>query len=150
MIEEFQGEYRWLSNFYPVKIVIDGVEYPSVEHAYCSCKSTDSKWKSICSNEKNPGKIKRKSKKIKVIDDWDDKKLSIMKKCLEQKFNQEPFKSMLIQTGNEIIQEGNRWNDKFYGVCLKTNKGKNKLGKLIMNIRYELINGPKKTLEDIL
>lgn len=30
------------------------------------------------------------------------------------------------------------WNDKFWGVCLKTGKGSNTLGKLIMEIRSNL------------
>lgn len=55
-----------------------------------------------------------------------------------QKFNKEPFKSKLIATGDLYIQEGNLWNDKFWGVCLKTNTGQNILGKLIMEIRNEI------------
>lgn len=61
-----------------------------------------------------------------------------MENCLRQKFKQEPFKSKLLATGNIIIQEGNRWNDKFWGICLKTNQGENHLGKMIMKIREEL------------
>jgi predicted NAD-dependent protein-ADP-ribosyltransferase YbiA (DUF1768 family) len=33
-ITEFQGEFRWLSNFFPVQIEYEGLTYPSVEHAY--------------------------------------------------------------------------------------------------------------------
>lgn len=39
------------------------------------------------------------------------------------------------------ITEGNYWNDKFWGVCLKSNQGQNHLGKLLMNIREEIENG---------
>ena len=38
MIKEFKGDYRWLSNFTPCKIELDGFIYPSVEHAYMSAK----------------------------------------------------------------------------------------------------------------
>ena len=49
-----------------------------------------------------------------------------------------PYRTLLLETGNEYIQEGNWWNDTFWGFCLKTNTGENKLGKLIMKIRNEL------------
>lgn len=102
-------------------------------------KSNDPEWKKFCADSNNtPGCIKRKSRDIKLKHDWDNLKLEVMKKCLRQKFTQEPFKSKLLATGNIIIQEGNRWNDKFWGVCLKTNKGANHLGKMIMKIREEL------------
>lgn len=52
MIREFQGEYRWLSNFAPVLIKLDGI-YPSVEHAYMSAKSDDMKWKLFCQDRNN-------------------------------------------------------------------------------------------------
>lgn len=58
-----------------------------------------------------------------------------MKELLIKKFNQEPFRQKLIDTGDVYIQEGNNWNDIYWGVCIKTNKGENILGKLIMEIR---------------
>lgn len=139
MIKEFQNEYRWLSNFAPVKIILDGIEFPSVEHAYMSAKSDDFKWKGFCANSLNTaGEVKKASKNIRLKENWEDIKLGIMEKCLEQKFNTQPYKSLLMKTQDEHIQEGNRWNDKFWGVCLKTNKGENNLGKLIMKIREKL------------
>lgn len=41
MIKEFQGEYRWLSNFWPARVVLDGVEYPTVENAYQASKADE-------------------------------------------------------------------------------------------------------------
>jgi predicted NAD-dependent protein-ADP-ribosyltransferase YbiA (DUF1768 family) len=61
-----------------------------------------------------------------------------MANCIEQKFNIEPYRTKLLETKDEYLQEGNRWNDKFWGVCLKTNKGENHLGKLIMSVRGAL------------
>ncbi len=141
MIREFQGNKRWLSNFAPVEIKLDGLIFPSVEHAYMSAKSDDIKWKKFCSNAKNTaGKVKRASKNIELVQNWDTKKLDVMKECIRQKFLQEPYKTKLLATGKQHIQEGNRWNDKFWGVCLKTNKGENHLGKMIMQMR-DVLNG---------
>ena len=139
MITEFQNEYRWLSNFAPVKIKLDGLEFPSVEHAYMSAKSEDAEWKKFCSNPNNKaGDVKRQSRNITLKDNWNEIKLDIMKECVNQKFSQAPYRTKLLETGTQHLQEGNRWNDKFWGVCLKTNKGENTLGKLIMEIRATL------------
>jgi len=40
---------------------------------------------------------------------------------------------MLLQTGDEELIEGNKWGDRFWGVC--KGKGKNNLGKILMKIR---------------
>lgn len=138
-ITEFQGEYRWLSNFSPCVIYLDGDEYKSVEHAYMSARSNNPEWKKFCQITKEPGVVKTNSKNIKDIDNWKDIKVSVMAKCLEQKFRQEPYRSKLIETGDRYIQEGNRWGDTFWGVDLKTGKGQNRLGHLIMNIRTDLL-----------
>lgn len=136
MIREFQGNNRWLSNFAPVQIKLDGLIFPSIEHAYMSAKSDDDSWKKFCANEKNTaGKVKRASRSIELVEDWETKKLEVMAECIKQKFSQEPYKTKLFATGKQHIQEGNRWGDKFWGVCLKTNNGENHLGKLIMNVR---------------
>jgi hypothetical protein len=135
MIKEFQGKYRWLSNFWTVKVILEGTEYKSVEHAFQSAKSDDPNWKLYCKNTERAGEIKKLSRSVKLIKDWDTKKILIMKELLVQKFNKEPYKSMLIETGNQEIQEGNLWHDTFWGIDLRTGNGNNLLGKMIMEIR---------------
>lgn len=144
MIKEFQGNYRWLSNFAPVDIQIDNRIYPSVEHAYMAMKAPDNdEWKNFCANKSNSaGKVKKASRAIKLRHDWNDElRLILMSGLLMIKFTQEPFRSQLISTGNQNIQEGNYWNDKFFGICLKTGEGENHLGRLIMNIRDKINAG---------
>lgn len=138
MIKEFQGEFRWLSNFTQVAIELDGRIFSSVEHAYMSAKSDDEDWKNFCENTFSAGQVKKASRSIALVDNWEDIKVDIMRECIDQKFNQQFFKAKLLATGDTIIQEGNMWNDKFWGVCLKTGKGKNILGKLIMEKRESL------------
>ena len=136
-------EYSWLSNMTLVNIPLKGIIYPSVEHAYMSEKSHDKSWKQLCSQKNISGKqIKNFSKTIELRSDWENVKLLVMEYCLREKFKQEPFKSKLIATGNENIQEGNYWGDVFYGVDLKQtpNIGENHLGRLIMKIRDEITN----------
>jgi ribA/ribD-fused uncharacterized protein len=138
MIKEFQGEYRWLSNFVKCEINFDNFKFQSVEHAYQSTKSDDIEWKSFCSNSKTTsGEVKKASHKITIVKNWKEIRYEIMKQLLNQKFSQEPFKTLLKNTGTEYIQEGNYWNDVYWGFCLKKNIGENNLGKLIMSIRDE-------------
>jgi predicted NAD-dependent protein-ADP-ribosyltransferase YbiA (DUF1768 family) len=40
-ITSFKGKYGFLSNFMDAKVMLDGMEYPSVENAYQAAKTTD-------------------------------------------------------------------------------------------------------------
>lgn len=113
MIEQFQGDFRWLSNFAPVNVNLDGVVFPSTENAYqaAKCKYKEDMGQFISCTA---GQAKRKSKLIAIRDDWDQVKLGIMEDLLRQKFNQEPYKTNLINTKEEHIQEGNTWGDVFW------------------------------------
>lgn len=161
MIERFWEQYRWLSNFWEVEIKFSGITYPSVEHYYVAMKIDEPQKVTIIVDKKEvevfldvqqlrqyiselptAGKAKAFSKeqlKGKERKDWDDQKISIMKYGLEQKYNQEPFRTKLIETGDKYIQEGNTWKDVFWVVDLDTGEGKNVLGKMIMIIREKLI-----------
>lgn len=137
MISHFRKEYGWLSNMHACQIEYEGHVFKSVENAYMWAKNTDNDvWLSICLN-KEPNVVKKLSKGIVMREDWNDVKLKIMYELLLLKFKQEPFKTKLKETGLENIQEGNFWNDRFWGVCLKSNpnEGENHLGRLIMHIR---------------
>jgi predicted NAD-dependent protein-ADP-ribosyltransferase YbiA (DUF1768 family) len=83
--------------------------------------------------------IKKSSRFVTLIPNWNDQNLGIMKNILRIKFSKELYKTLLINTGDQYIQEGNYWEDKYWGVCLKTNQGENHLGKIIMDIRKEII-----------
>ena len=139
-IEHFENEqYAFLSNFELVDIEFRGYIYPSVEHAYQSAKSDDTEWKRKCQDrEIKPGKIKSSAKHITAVDGWNQLRLKVMKECIRKKFQQEPYKQMLLDTGDKYIQEGNHWFDAFWGVRVDNDKGQNHLGKIIMDIRDEL------------
>jgi hypothetical protein len=142
MIYEFKGDYRWLSNFEAVTIKGE-YTYPSVEHAYMSAKCDDFEWKKYCMDANNTaGDVKRKSREVKLVDNWDKFKFKVMEDCLVQKYEQEPFRSKLIKTGNQNIVEGNFFGDTIWGVDLRKtpNIGENHLGRMIMKIREDLIS----------
>lgn len=149
-INRFHGKYSWLSNFTKCKIVLNDIEYPSIEHAYQSAKSNLKSWKLFCSTTESPSVVKKHSKTVKLIENWDNVKLVVMKECVKQKYNQCPFKELLINTGNTYIQEGNTWGDTFWGVDLANNYGTNYLGKLIMEVRTDLEIKEKQMPSDFL
>ena len=136
-ILEFQDDYRWLSNFAPCKIFYNGYFFNSTENAYQAAKCANVEDILLFVNIE-PGHAKRLGRKIKVRSDWEAVKLNLMKEFNTQKFNIPKYEELLIDTDSRLLQEGNKWNDKFWGVCLKTGEGENNLGKIIMDIREEL------------
>lgn len=134
MILSFRDEYFFLSNFYPVEIKLDGIVYPNAETAFQAQKTLDVEERRKFSMLKNPVQAKRLGRKVKLRDDWEEVKLDIMTEVVSQKFLQHPHLiEMLLQTGDEELVEGNKWGDRFWGVC--KGKGKNHLGKILMKIR---------------
>ena len=137
-ITEFRGEFSWLSNFFPIKIEYDGLVYPSVEHAYQAGKLINIEDRKLFL-VMSAGQAKRLWRNYQSYNLTEEFRLNLMYQLLSIKFNQEPFKSLLIATNNCNIIEGNYWGRHVFGYCLKTNQGKNHLGQMIMNIREKLL-----------
>lgn len=134
MINLFRDEYFFLSNFYPVEIKLDGIVYPNAETVFQAQKTLDVEERRKFSMLKNPVQAKRLGREVKLRDDWEEVKLDIMTEIVSQKFLQHPHLiEMLLQTGDEELVEGNKWGDRFWGVC--KGKGENHLGKILMKIR---------------
>lgn len=132
----FNGEYRFLSNFYETPITYDGVTYPSVENAYQAAKTTIEEERlqfvKISSKE-----AKSLGKKVTLREDWDLVKLKVMWSLIHEKFTRNrKLYSALVLTGDTHIEETNWWGDKFWGVC--RGEGENHLGKLLMQLREKL------------
>ena len=138
-ILEFKGKHAFLSNFHRCWVNLDGVMYPSSESAFMSGKNESAEWKHTCATATSPGVIKAAGYKIKLVDGWDTLRLEVMLKALRAKFRNPELQRRLLATGDAILIEGNRWNDKFWGVCIKTptHVGENNLGKLLMQVRAE-------------
>lgn len=138
-ILEFRGPHRWLSNFTLVRIKLDEPwAYRSTEHAYMAQKSDIPDWKIVCRDTIECKDIRRLGQSVPLRRDWDTFRIQAMRRVLELKFEQEPFRSLLLRTGTAHLQEGNQYGDTFWGVDLDTGKGYNHLGKLIMEIRTKL------------
>ena len=136
-IDKFVGEQRFLSNFYPAKVVLDGMEFSTVEHAYQAAKATDRKERRFIQGQPKPGQAKMAGRRIRSLrPDWDAVKVDIMRELLRQKFEDGALRWMLMQTDDAELVEGNDWGDVFWGECKGV--GSNWLGRLLMQIRSEI------------
>ncbi len=140
-IREFKGKYYFLSNFYPSRITIKGKEFPTVEHYYQASKTLDENEFETIRKKHTPGQAKYFGRRCKLREDWESIKIEVMKEALITKFSQHPaLKKKLIETGELILEEGNSWNDVFWGKDLKNDQGKNMLGILLMELRSQYRN----------
>lgn len=145
VIDSFSGPYEMFSNFYPAYVYLDGVEFPTIEHAFQAGKSTEHFFRKIISSlpANKAGLAKKRGRAIKLREDWDKVKISLMHDLLCQKFKEEPFKSKLLNTRAFTLIEGNYWHDNIWGNCTcrkcKDIQGQNWLGRLLMEVRSELI-----------
>lgn len=131
-INKFNGEYSFLSNFYPSPIW----GYPTVENAFQAAKTEDLTLRApfkTCT----PGQAKRMGRKLHLRPGWDQMRDTIMVMCLREKFfphTELAFK--LLGTGDALLVEGNTWGDTYWGVC--DGVGQNKLGQLLMEVRFDV------------
>jgi len=135
MINSFSGEYRFLSNFYPAEVTLDGQTYPTVEHAYQASK-TWGPYRNRIRRANTPGEAKRRGRTSPPSPNWESRKLEVMYSLVRQKFSDPELAKKLVGTGIQGLVEDNHWGDTFWGVC--SGKGENHLGKTLMKVRYEV------------
>ena len=145
IIDRFDGEYRWLSNFWPCEVTPQGEHtfedtYRSAEHAYQASKCARSSERLDVRAAPTPGQAKLMTRNMSLWSDWDDIKLVVMKEVVEAKFLQNPdLAQKLIATGDAILVEGNHWHDNYWGRCTCSKcvdiLGKNHLGDILMDVR---------------
>lgn len=136
-IEGFFGEYRFLSNFWYASVTLDGVVYPTVEHAYQAAKTLDHNMRRMIANARTPGDAKRAGRLIKLRADWTTTtRLSVMRSLVTQKFSHPHLAEKLLATGDAYLEETNSWGDTFWGVS--GGVGTNHLGHILMDTRSAL------------
>ena len=131
---EFRGDYFFLSNFFPcdVALTINGKSYvfKDVEAAFQAQKNVDLLDRFILISGKE---AKQLGRKIPITTpNWNSYRLYAMAAALHSKFTNNYLLTRLKMVKG-YIEETNFWKDEFWGVC--KGKGKNMLGKLLMNIR---------------
>lgn len=131
-------ETRWLSNMTYVSIEHKGITYPSTENFYQAMKYIEVETRKHIATLK-PVEAKKYSRENPMTNpNFEDNKIRIMEYAQRKKYDQEPFRTMLLNTGDCLLEEGNWWGDNFWGVDIKTREGCNHLGKIIMCVRDRL------------
>ena len=138
MINEFQGDFRFLSNFYPVTIewshLWNNKTAKSVEHAYQASKAIHEADCDAILACPTAGAAKRKGMDVQLIPAWEDMKVNVMNQLIKIKFAPNTILGeRLIVTEEQFLVEGNSWGDRFWGVC--NGDGRNILGHLLMERR---------------
>lgn len=134
-ISGFNGKHRFLSNFTPAPVRLDGVLYPSVECAYQAAKTLNPLVRRAFVTAASSS-AKRLGKTVTISADWEQRKLGVMLELLRQKFALEPYRTRLLATRGATLVEANYWGDRYWGVC--RSEGLNHLGRLLETVRDEL------------
>lgn len=136
IIDSFDKEYDFLSNFYVAPVDIYELKGVSSESVFQAMKSLDIKERNEIASCL-PSRAKRLGRHVQIRKDWEEIKEDIMYDIVLAKFKQNPdLKQKLLDTGDAVLVEGNTWNDKFWGVC--DGVGLNKLGEALMRVRAVL------------
>lgn len=144
MIDFFDGAYAFLSNFYLCDIKFEGLTYKNTESAFQACKVKNIEERKRFQNL-SPSLAKLNGRRVSLREDWEFVKDDYMYRIVKAKFVQNPnLKKLLLNTKQEYLIEGNTWHDNYWGDCCcskcKNKKGENQLGKILMEVREELMN----------
>ena len=77
--------------------------------------------------------------------EWEVIKLDAMISLLRLKFKNPKMRAKLLATGDTYLAEQNTWNDLYRGTN-SLGKGHNWLGKLLMQVRAELVESTSTSL----
>jgi ribA/ribD-fused uncharacterized protein len=101
----FFDEFEFLSNFYPSKVNIYGIEYPTVEHAFQALKTFNLDQRFEILVAETPGQAKRLGQKVDLRADWEAIKIDVMYSCCWTKFSSSVKLSGLLQnTGRSYLE----------------------------------------------
>ena len=133
----FRNEYGFLSNFYNHKIDYKGLSFNNVEAAFQAAKCCNLEDMRMFVNLSG-AEAKKLGRRIKLRNNWNNIRLSVMKELLLIKFSDPLLKSKLLDIKSDIVEE-NTWHDNFWGKCTCYKcSGKpayNNLGNLLMEVR---------------
>lgn len=134
-IDRFDGEYKFLSNFYVTPVEYEGLVFGSSENAFQAAKTLD--WNIRLSMMRiAPGVAKRRGRTLLLRADWEHIKDDVMLDIVRIKFKNQRLATLLADTGTANLIEGNSWGDEYWGVCRGI--GQNKLGKILERVRFEI------------
>jgi ribA/ribD-fused uncharacterized protein len=146
VIDNFRGDYFFLSNFYMCPVMYAGLLFPSSEHAYMASKTDDVSIRKHILSLKRARDARNFGQTFAMRPDWDNVKYRYMKTVLKDKFTRNTDLAIkLLETKDAKLVEGGNWCDIYWGTCScpkHQGVGKNALGSVLMEIREELCTPP--------
>ena len=137
-IDQFRGDFFFLSNFYEAPVNYRGLTFPNNEAAFQAQKCLDPEEQQRFT-QLSPREAKHLGRQVALRPDWEKVKEQLMEEIVLAKFTQHPdLAALLMATGDKLLIEGNRWNDRYWGVDLRSGTGKNRLGAILMKVRKRL------------
>jgi len=88
-IRGFPGEYQYLSNFYPYRIVFKDLVFDNVEAAFQAAKCQNFSDRRMFVGIAGAD-AKKLGRRVKLRSDWESIKIPIMAKLVRQKFENDP------------------------------------------------------------
>lgn len=141
-IRFYHSDQPWgeFSNFSPHSILIDGVNWMTVEHYYQSQKFSNLDLIDKIRLSKTPILAKVMAREMKHLqkENWNDLKESVMLNALRCKFRQHPeLSKLLLSTSSKRLVESTS-SDMYWGESIE-GIGQNRLGELLIMVRNELL-----------
>lgn len=141
-IDSFTGVHSFLSNFYVHPLMWEGTEWKSSEHAFNASKTLRKGEREWVREAETPIEAKRRGRTVNLRPDWDKHwRYVMMYDIIRCKFEDDILADRLVDTHDDILVEGNTWHDGLWGVCRCANcpKGRNCLGIILMQRRYDIV-----------
>ncbi len=145
-------QYKEFSTYHPVKLVLDGKTWPTVEHYFQAMKFPEHpEHQETIRVAKTPAQAKRlgKTTEVPMRADWNTYRDEVMYRAIKEKFSERhpTLRKKLMDTGNAFLREASP-QDNYWGIGRKK-LGQNKLGKILMRVRDEE-RGPSAVAADAL
>lgn len=136
MIASFRGNYAFLSNFYAHDITFEGITYPTNEHAFQAAKTLNTNERLAIATCLTPAGAKGRGKRGNLRPNWEGfHRYETMETLIRIKFSDPDLMQSLLDTGDQMLYEGNSWKDKTWGVDDVSMRGHNLLGWMLMRER---------------
>jgi len=127
------GNIDWLRNDYRINIVLGGITFPTLEHAYQASKTNDREIRQQIAETESVREARKIVRSLKKRDNFNGEE--IMKLLIRQKFEAISLSEMLVKTGGlPIVMEG---YDEFWGTG-RSGEGQNMMGELLQDLRSDL------------
>lgn len=141
--------YGAFSNLYRREILVDGIAYPTSEHAYQAAKARRPEVRDWILAAPSPALLAMVAHGLyqwDIVPEWSRIKFDRMRTVLRAKFTQhEDLRDLLLSTGSARLVESATVDNPVNRLWGEVNgKGKNMLGVLLMELRAQLGSEAKR------